>query len=395
MKFDYIVTNPAFNIAVENNIAGTGGNTTLYQTATRRAFNLLKPNGIMVNITLKGIISDLTQGWFKDYQIHLINLMSDLDVWSYNTCYFIAQNTPKFETPKFEGGLVSKIFTANEAERFPFVYYSGSNKKMKGFTPTGQYRVIRRLPSRDNDGFIYDRTDLATAAGWKFAFNVMESQKSYSITDEPIRGGTICYIPLTSREECEKLKLFVLNNPVYAEYIKRSKIKYHAFGLRHIKRFDLNQIETGEEIPREWMIDDNDYRPPLFLHNENVIDMEKLKELGQVFTPSALVEKTLDDLLRFSPDAFSDAATFCDNMCGNGRFLTAVLKRKLECGQSRCDALKTIFGVDIDPDVVEECRSELAGDCVEAKKIVAENIVCADAFHYDYCFETDPFFTFA
>ena len=88
-------------------------------------------------------------------------------------------------------------------------------------------------------------------SGWKFAFNVMESKKSYYVTNEPIRGGTICYIPTDTKEEAEKLKLFVEKNQVFANYIKRTKLKYHAFGIRNIKRFDLSQIKDGTEVPLE------------------------------------------------------------------------------------------------------------------------------------------------
>ena len=76
MLFNYCISNPAFNIAVENNVAGTGGNTTLYKTATRNDFdNRLADNGSLINITLKGIIPDLVSGYFKDYQVDFIHLM--------------------------------------------------------------------------------------------------------------------------------------------------------------------------------------------------------------------------------------------------------------------------------------------------------------------------------
>ena len=95
-SFDFLTSNPAFNIAQEGNKAGTGGNSTLYRTATRDAFDrLLNSNGILLNITLKGIIPDLVDKHFKDYQVHNINLMDDVDVWPYNTCYFFIENTER------------------------------------------------------------------------------------------------------------------------------------------------------------------------------------------------------------------------------------------------------------------------------------------------------------
>ena len=214
LNFNFMTSNPAFNIAETNNKAGTGGNTTLYKTATRHAFDLLEPNGLLLNITLKGIIPDLLKKQFSKKQTHLINLMDDIDVWPYNTCYFVIENKDKtFETP-INGGLAAKIFSPNEDDCFPFVYYSGADSGMKGFTPTGSTRVVRKLPGKNNDDVVYDHTDVETESGWKFAFNVMESKKSYTVTEEPVRGGTICYIPTATQEQADKLKLFVENNEV-------------------------------------------------------------------------------------------------------------------------------------------------------------------------------------
>ena len=387
MQFNFMTSNPAFNIAETNNKAGTGGNTTLYRTATRHAFGLLKPNGLLLNVTLKGIIPDLLDKHFSKKQTHLINLMDDVDVWPYNTCYFIVENSIKTFQTHIQGGLAAKVFSPYESDCFPFVYYSGADSGMKGFSPQGTNRVIRKLPGRNNDGFLYDTTDIKVDSGWKFAFNVMESKKSYSVTDEPIRGGTICYIPTNTKEEAQKLKLFVENNEVYAEYIKRSKIKYHAFGMRNVKKFNLSQIKTGKEIPVEWNITDIDLQNPKKLYNEIIEDRTKVKEQGQVYTPKALVDKTLQDLENVRPDAFIDPVyTFCDSMCGNGKFLMSILEKKMANGIDKKTALQTIYGVELDPDAVEECKDNLLNGDESLRYIVEENIVCNDSLTYDYSF---------
>lgn len=385
MKFDFMVSNPAFNIAENGNKAGTGGNTTLYRTATRHAFSLLKDSGMLLNITLKGIVPDLIDKHFSKYQTHFINLMDDIDVWPYNTCYFIVEKANKWQNTSIYGGLAAKIYSPYQNECFPFVYYSGADNGMKGFCSAGKNKVIRKLPGRFNDNFVYDYTDIDVDYGWKFAFNVMESKKSYSVTREPIRGGTICYIPTNSQLEAEKLKLFTENNRIYKEYIKRSKIKYHAFGLRNIKKFDLSQIRTGFEIPIEWGISDADLAEPKILYNENVKDTVKVKNQGQVYTPRLLVSKMLSDLEDVKPDAFVDSKyTFCDSMCGNGKFLTAVLNKKMSNGIDKKTALKTIYGVDVDQDAVNDCKHRLLGNDQCFKDIVDANIICADTFTYDY-----------
>jgi len=388
MQFDFLTSNPAFNIAESNNKAGTGGNTTLYRTATRRDFDkLLKQNGVLLNITLKGIIPDLIHKHFKNWQVHSINLMDDIDVWEYNTCYFFVEKTERFSKPMINGGLCSKIFSPYENDCFPFVYYSGADKGMSGFDPTFPNRVIRKLPGASNDSFIYDFTDVDVSSGPKFAFNVMESKKSYSVTDEPIRGGTICYIPTKTLEQAEKLKLFVENNEIYKKYIDRIKQKYHAFGLRNVRSFDLDQIQTGYEIPTEWNITDEDINNITDLHNEVVENRTNVKEKGEVFTPTLLVKRAFNKLSHLRNDAFSNPSyTFCDTMAGDGKFLLEVLNQKMANGIDKRTALSTIYGVELDPDNVKKCQSNLIGDDKDLKDIVERNIVCHDTLTYNFEF---------
>ena len=390
MKFDFIPGNPAFNISEIGNIAGTGGNTTLYRKAVRHAFTFLKDNGILLNITLKGIIPDLTSKHFKEFQVHAIHLMDDLDAWKFNTCYFYLQNSARTTNANIVGGLASKLYSPYPNECFPFVYYSGSNNGMDKLFG-GRNRVIRQLPGRGRDTVAYDYTDKIIDAGPKFAFTVMESTKSYTVTDEPIYGGTICYVPFSTIEEAEKLMLFIKNNAVYKEYVKRMKLRGHAFGLRNLRRFDINQIVTGNEIPIEWGVTDNDLLPPSVFINEITNDNDRQKALGEVFTPAALVKISLDGLTRITTDAFSNPNyTFCDTMCGDGQFLIEVLNKKIAAGIKVEQALKTIFGVELMQDNVLLCRSRLldiAGDNEETRKIINQNIVCHDTFSYDYNFD--------
>lgn len=366
MEFDYCISNPAFNIAEEGNVAGTGGNTTLYKTATRNDFsNRLRDGGTLVNITLKGIISDLVSGFFKDYQIDFIHLMDDIDVWPYNTCFFSVTKSPRKTPPKILGGMASKIYTPNPTESFPFVYYSGANNGMnKFFGRDKPNRVIRQLPGKNRDSVVYDFTDKDIPNGWKFAFYVMESKKSYLVTDEPLYGGTICYIPTETKEQAEKLKLFVEKNQIFKEYIKRMKLKGHAFGLRNVRKFDINQIETGNEIPKEWNLTEHDLRPPMKFDNDITEDRDKVKALGEVFTPTSLVEYVLDSVENVSPTVFQNNKTFIDSMCGDGQFLIGIKNRGV--------SIDNIYGIDITESNVLSARART--DCRDG------NIICADSF---------------
>ncbi len=347
MEFDYCISNPAFNIAEEKNVAGTGGNTTLYKTATRNDFNnRLKDDGTLINITLKGIIPDLVAGHFKNYQVDFIHLMDDIDVWPYNTCFFSVSKKPRTIPPKILGGMAAKIYSPDPADCFPFVYYSGSNNGMgKFFGPNKPNKVIRQLPGKDRNSVTYDRTDKEINRGWKFAFYVMESKKSYTVTDEPVYGGTICYIPTATEDEAKKLKLFVENNEIFAEYVARMKFKGHAFGLRNIRKFDLSQIITGKEIPKEWGITDRDLSPPVKFDNDITEDRDRVKALGEVFTPTSLVEYVLETANQFHPQMFGATHTFIDSMCGDGQFLLGIKNKNVP--------VSNIYGIDLTQDNVD------------------------------------------
>ena len=111
---------------------------------------------------------------------------------------------------------------------------------------------------------------------------------------------------------------------------------------------------------------------------------QRIKKLGEVFTPTELVLEILDQL----PDAvWQPGKTYLDPTCGNGQFLATVLIIKLAHGHP--DALKTVYGVDIMQDNVDECRRRLiaiAGDTPANWATVTRNIVCADGLTYDYSF---------
>lgn len=63
----------------------------------------------------------------------------------------------------------------------------------------------------------------------------------------------------------------------------------------------------------------------------------RIKQTGEVFTPSPLVSEMLDKL---PPELITDSSkTILDPSCGNGQFLIEVAKRR--------NSLKNIFGVDI------------------------------------------------
>lgn len=124
---------------------------------------------------------------------------------------------------------------------------------------------------------------------------------------------------------------------------------------------------------------------------------ERKKSLGEVFTPLDLVEKMLSHLPQ---DVWSDPSKIIGDItgCGNGNFLVAVVRRRLEAGLTPVQVLSTTFGIDIMEDNIKECRRRLLKECcshlqIDPRKspvprewliLVKKNIVCGDALIYDW-----------
>ncbi len=99
-----------------------------------------------------------------------------------------------------------------------------------------------------------------------------------------------------------------------------------------------------------------------------IISRQRVKDFGEVFTPSKIV-KQMCDLVQ--EQCFEDDTSFFEPSCGTGNFLAEVLSRKLHHISECCEedevnlqrfyaALGSIYGVDIQEDNIEFCRSRLS-----------------------------------
>lgn len=110
----------------------------------------------------------------------------------------------------------------------------------------------------------------------------------------------------------------------------------------------------------------------------------RVKQTGEVFTPTALVQEMLD---RIPVEQFVDPEkTFLDPSCGDGQFLGEVVIRKMEHGSSFEQALSTVYGVDLMADNVALCRERLLCGCEHLRSVVETNIVEHDGLVYDFSF---------
>ena len=92
---------------------------------------------------------------------------------------------------------------------------------------------------------------------------------------------------------------------------------------------------------------------------------QRVKDTGEVFTPTELVNKMLDDLDIDWTNPPQDE-TFLDPTCGNGQFLHALYVRGIPA--------HNLYGVDLMEDNVKHTLERVPG----------ANIVQGDALTFDY-----------
>lgn len=123
------------------------------------------------------------------------------------------------------------------------------------------------------------------------------------------------------------------------------------------------------------------------------------KQTAEVFTPIELVNRILDKL---DLSSWEEGRTFCDPAAGNGNLIVEVYRRKVESyHHNATEALRTIYGVELMQDNVDEMRKRLLDIAVAfnveeslARDILKQNIVCHDALTYDFTFGEKPKFQF-
>jgi type I restriction-modification system DNA methylase subunit len=139
-----------------------------------------------------------------------------------------------------------------------------------------------------------------------------------------------------------------------------------------MRKFDINQIETGLEIPKEWNITDADMLPPKVMHNDITEDRDRVKALGEVFTPTSLIEFVLDLLEKHDPASLKNKSnTFIDSMCGDGQFLVGTKSRKIKNGIDEATTASTIYGIDLTQSNIDSSIKRIDG--------LDTHIVCADS----------------
>ena len=99
---------------------------------------------------------------------------------------------------------------------------------------------------------------------------------------------------------------------------------------------------------------------------------ERVKDTGEVFTPTDLV---VEILMGLPTSMFAPGKTVIDPACGDGQFLLAVKWLKvIEFNMSQDEALEDIYGVDIMRDNVDLCKRRLEGGNIVMGNTMEPNI---------------------
>jgi len=115
-----------------------------------------------------------------------------------------------------------------------------------------------------------------------------------------------------------------------------------------------------------------------------VRDDDRIRETGEIFTPSELCDAMVAEQLELLGDTLDGETivTFIDNSAGCGNFLLALKKALLEYGYSERTILEEmLFAVERERDNYEELCANLGVE------VDHKHYVCHDALTYDYSFD--------
>ena len=126
--------------------------------------------------------------------------------------------------------------------------------------------------------------------------------------------------------------------------------------------------------------------------SKQIKSKERVNKFAEVFTAEREV-KSMCDLI--PSEVWEDIdSRFLEPACGNGNFLVEIFERKLsrcESAEQGLQALRSIYGIDIQQDNIEESKQRLfdmfikqfpkapAITAIVAAQILENNIICGDS----------------
>jgi len=415
--FDNEILNPPFNFATKDSVSGTGGDVTVGKRFRKEALTRLTENGNIGVICLKSIIQDVVT---DTNEVVKIDLMTEEKVWEYNTCWSIEIKKSRTNSNiNYGDSICGKMFGINTKGRGVSQWkYKEFNRNWHDIYKPGTIKTVIELPQKANSfQIVYADVNGAWAPAPRFAFTLMESKKSYSITTDAFAARMSGSVEFKTLKEAEAYSKLITNNLAVKYFYEKMNLKGHAKDCsRFLKLIDLSQFKTGKEYAVEWNLskDDiqlilkNQYPESIIIKHPFIDDelekiileesaeyttwrtMERQKTLGEVFSPTKEVIKILK---QWPLSGWEEGKTWEDPAVGNGNLLAPVALIKKHLGHK--EWLSTIYACDIEENNILELRKRLldiAGHTEENKKIVEENCVIADSLKFHHRYDgTDPY----
>jgi hypothetical protein len=219
---------------------------------------LVKDSGYVVLVCAQGAYSWLDK---KGFDTPYFSFLPTIN-WEFRVCAFISR---KHITNRIVivDPIISKIF-GNKNERFDMGFEPDSKKLLLNSetvqldSKSGYEKVQMNLPKGSELPQYWYVKEGLSAPTPKFIFPQLETVSRYLVTNEKIYVPCSIWVNCNTLEEAKKLLLFVKNNKVLRYFSKSLKQKSHSGSIRRVKRFDLSQIQTGFEIPKEWNLTHNE-----------------------------------------------------------------------------------------------------------------------------------------
>ena len=250
MKFNVVTGNPPYNKRVgDGGKSGTVGDKTFYRKFVNKAFEVCTEDGYVLYVTLKNVMKTLDK---QNVQVHSVNMMTEVDYWKYNTLFFLAQNTPKERDYVIDDIVIPKIYTETSQWEISRQAASLMQLQRDGKVRVGEGDILLKLNGRESEVYGECSSKVEPLQGPKLIFTMLESTKSYTVTDKPTFASCSVAVSLPTVDEAEKLLKFVKNNKLFRYFTSVMKMKSHGGGLHNLRSFDLSQIETGYEYPKEF-----------------------------------------------------------------------------------------------------------------------------------------------
>jgi hypothetical protein len=187
--------------------------------------------------------------------------MSEINVWKYDTCFFIIKNnTAGIKNIKLADKVFSKFIDVEKINTFKTTNINKSDKELVRENAFGNgTKVIRYLPGKRGTSVTYDYSNsLLIVTGPKVIVTHLDSISGITATDEPALAGTTVSFHVNSLEEAQKLTLFLKNNKLVKLMKSKLKFKKSIKSFDLFKKFDLSQIVTGKEYPLEYGFTEDD-----------------------------------------------------------------------------------------------------------------------------------------